>query len=109
MVGVISPFVNMNSFNAVGFLALGSLMNAMPAVMPSLVARGPLLGDMTTGALWLHFMGLVVGLIGSSWMMREIFAYHAALRSMPSRRTVQAEQSQGAYAQTDASAVQVVA
>ncbi|PTY08528.1 hypothetical protein DB347_02815 [Opitutaceae bacterium EW11] len=62
----------MNSFNALGFLALGSVMNALPALTPSLVARGPaILADLTPSAVWLHFMGLVVGLIGGGWLVRE--------------------------------------
>lgn len=56
-------------------------MNALPALVPSLVARGPLLWDMTTSALWLHFMGLVVGLIGGVWIVREGVAYHLAVRA----------------------------
>ena len=75
----------MNSFNALGFLALGSMMNALPALAPSLVARGPLLGDMTTSAIWLHFMGVVLGLIGGIWILREGYAYHAASRALPAR------------------------
>lgn len=75
----------MNPFNALGFLALGSLMNALPALAPSLVARGPLLGEMTTGAIWLHFMGIVLGLIGGGWLMREVLAYNAAARTLPVR------------------------
>ncbi len=71
----------MNSFNALGFLAAGSLMNALPALAPSLVARGPLLGDMTTSAIWLHLMSLVLGLIGCAWIGREVFAYYASMRT----------------------------
>ena len=75
----------MNSFNALGFLALGSLMNALPALAPSLVARGPVLGDMTASAIWLHFMGVVVGLIGAIWILREGYVYHTAARALPAR------------------------
>ena len=75
----------MNSFNALGFLALGSLMNAVPALAPSLVARGPLLGDMTTSAIWLHFMGVVLGLIGGVLIIREGYVYHTAARALPVR------------------------
>lgn len=95
----------MNSLNAVGFLALGSLMNAVPALMPSLVARGPLLGDMTTSALWLHLMGMIMGLIGSAWMMREVRAHHAMVRSVPARRSVTVPQT--SYAAENNAASQV--
>lgn len=73
----------MNSFNALGFLVLGSLMNALPVLVPSVVARGPLLGDMTPSAIWLHFMGLVVGVIGSSWLVREGLGAYSASRRLP--------------------------
>lgn len=75
----------MNSFNALGFLALGSLMNALPALAPSLVARGPVLGDMSPSAIWLHFMGVIVGLIGGVWILRDGYAYHMAARTLPVR------------------------
>ena len=55
-------------------------MNALPVLAPSLVARGPLLGDMTTSALWLHFMGVVLGVIGCTWIFRELVAYYASMR-----------------------------
>ena len=65
---------HMNSFNALGFLALGSLMNALPALAPSLVYRGAsIAADLSPGALWLHFMGSVVGLLGSSWLIRDAY------------------------------------
>src|SRR5579883_1913233 len=57
----------MNSLNALGFLVLGSTMNAIPALAPALIAQG----DFSTRALWLHFMGLVVGGIGTSYLLRE--------------------------------------
>lgn len=79
-------------------------MNAMPAVMPSLVAQGALWGEMTTSALWLHFMGLILGLIGSSWMGREVLAYYTALRSTSSRQAFPA--GQAIYGQTESATVQ---
>ena len=76
----------MNSFNALGFLALGSVMNALPALAPNLVDRGAALSaDMSPGALWLHFMGCVVGLLGSGSLIREAYAQVALYRA-PARR-----------------------
>jgi hypothetical protein len=65
----------MNTFNALGFLALGSLMNALPVLAPAMAARGPEVMGMTTSALWLHFMGLVVGMIGGSWLLRVSYQH----------------------------------
>lgn len=90
----------MNAFNAVGFLALGSLMNALPALAPSLVSRGLLIGDMTTSAVWLHLMGILVGLIGCTGLGREVMIYSAALRSAAPRRAARAvEVPETAYPQ----------
>lgn len=90
----------MNAFNAVGFLALGSVMNALPALAPSLVARGPLLGDMTTSALWLHLMGVLVALIGCSGLGREVMAYRSAIRAAaPVRVTRRASVPEMVYSQ----------
>ena len=51
----------MNLANAFGFLVLGSVMNLVPSFAPSSVASD----------LWLHFMGCVVGGIGSTYVLRE--------------------------------------
>lgn len=57
-------------------------MNALPALAPSVVARGQMvIADMTPSAVWLHFMGLVVGLIGGGWLIRESFAYLSMVRT----------------------------
>jgi hypothetical protein len=65
----------MNSFNALGFLALGSMMNALPAIAPALVDRGGVvIADLSPSALWLHLMGFVIGTIGGSWVLRDAFA-----------------------------------
>ncbi len=64
----------MNSLNAVGFLVLGSLMNAVPAVVPAAVEHGPKIGDFTPSALWLHFMGILVFAIGGTSLMRDSLA-----------------------------------
>lgn len=81
---------HMNAFNALGFLAVGSLMNALPAVAPSLVARGAMADQLSASAIWLHFMGLVIGLIGVISLMREGIAFYAATSSapLPARRPV---------------------
>lgn len=82
-------------------------MNAMPALMPSVVARGPLLGDMTMSALWLHFMGLIVGLIGAAGMIREVMVYHTALRAAtPARAERPVTAPQPAYSEANETAVQ---
>ena len=80
----------MNSINALGFLALGSLMNALPAVAPSLVDRGAEISvGMSSGALWLHFMGIVVTLLGGGWLVRFAFAQLAVVRApAPAARPV---------------------
>ena len=61
----------MNSSNAIGFIVLGSIMNAVPALIPSGFSAGLMIEGMTSSALWLHFMGLVVGSIGSGHMLKE--------------------------------------
>lgn len=73
---------HMNSFNALGFLALGSVMNALPALAPSLVDRGAAMtSDLSPGALWLHFMGCVVGLLGSGSLIRDAYAQLTVTRT----------------------------
>lgn len=96
----------MNSLNAVGFLAVGSLMNALPALMPSLVSRGLLIGDMTTSALWLHLMGLLVVMIGIVGMGQEVAAYYRAFRTAPARREVRGAVPQTSFASDERSAAQ---
>jgi hypothetical protein len=81
----------MNSFNALGFLALGSLMNAVPAIAPSVVAHGPTIAvGLTTSAVWLHFMGIVVGVIGSSTLFQEVLSAHRLAKSVSARTAPQA-------------------
>ena len=64
----------MNSSNAIGFIVLGSIMNAVPTLIPSGFADGLMIAGMTSSALWLHFMGIVVGTIGSGHLLKEGFA-----------------------------------
>ena len=62
----------MNSSNAIGFVILGSVMNAVPTLIPSGFAEGfAVMAGMTSSALWLHFMGLGVGSIGSGHLLKE--------------------------------------
>src|ERR1700712_2952559 len=81
----------MNLANAFSFLILGSVMNVVPSLAPTLAAGGLIQGQSAsvwangTSALWLHFMGLVVGLIGSSYLMREAAARVPALVSATAR------------------------
>jgi len=84
----------MNSSNAIGFVVLGSLMNAVPALIPSGFEQGLVVAGMTSSALWLHFMGLVVGAIGSSHLVKEGIA---SVR-LASRRAVTQVRAQGAAA-----------
>ena len=75
----------MNLANAFSFLILGSVMNVVPSLAPTLAAGGLIQGQSAsvwangTSALWLHFMGFVVGLIGSSYLVREAAARVPAL------------------------------
>jgi hypothetical protein len=64
----------MNSSNAIGFIVLGSIMNAVPTLIPSGFTEGMMIAGMTSSALWLHFMGLVVGSIGGGHLVKEGFA-----------------------------------
>src|SRR5882724_2138486 len=82
----------MNLANALSFLILGSVMNIVPSLAPTLAAGGMIQGQSAsvwangTSALWLHFMGLVLGLIGSSYLMREAAARVPALVSTVTAR-----------------------
>jgi hypothetical protein len=63
----------MNTANAWGFLFLGSVMNALPWVAPGIVASSAAPGDLTTAALWLHFMGSFMGSIGMGYVSRAAY------------------------------------
>src|SRR2546423_134851 len=82
----------MNLANAFSFLILGSVMNVVPSLAPSLAAGGMIQGQSAsvwangTSALWLHFMGFVVGLIGSSYLLRRAAAHVPALVSTAAAR-----------------------
>ncbi|HEU5078134.1 MAG TPA: hypothetical protein VFT72_02930 [Opitutaceae bacterium] len=70
---------DMNSSNAIGFLALGSLMNALPVVAPALVAGNIIVADLTGSALWLHTMGMFISILGGSKLIRDsVSTYRAA-------------------------------
>ena len=98
---VIKQFRNMNSSNAIGFVVLGSLMNAAPTLIPSEFAQGFMVAGMTSSALWLHFMGLVVGVIGTSHLVKE----GVASVRLASRRAVVQVRAQGAAAAAGSRAV----
>ncbi|HEY9155757.1 MAG TPA: hypothetical protein VIM69_11540 [Opitutaceae bacterium] len=92
---------DMNSSNAIGFVVLGSLMNAVPTLIPSAFAQGFVVAGMNSSALWLHFMGVVVGAIGSSHLLREGFA---SMR-LASRNAVKQVRAQRAAAPAGSAAV----
>ncbi len=92
----VNNFGYMNSSNAVAFVVLGSLMNAVPTVAPQIFTEGILIADMTPSALWLRFMGLVVGLIGGSHLLREgIASIRIASRATLARVRTQTASANG--------------
>ncbi len=100
----------MNPLNAFGFLALGSVMNALPVLAPTLVDRGAALSaEMSNGALWLHLMGGVVGLIGGGTLLRDAYMQLTAARTpAPALRPVAAPQRSASPAVLSGSAQQAV-
>jgi hypothetical protein len=80
----------MNVSNALGFLVLGSVMNAVPALLPSIVDHGIVTIDLSERALWLHFMGLVVGAIGGSRLLAEcVLSYRSAMAALRLARSTE--------------------
>lgn len=70
----------MNSTNAIGFLVLGSLMNALPVVAPAMVAGSPIFADLTGSALWLHTMGMFISVLGGGKLVTDtLAAYRSAV------------------------------
>ena len=61
----------MNIKNAFGFLVLGMVMYASPALAQSTEAVQTTMADATVRTLWLEFMGWVIGGIGLSYLSRE--------------------------------------
>ena len=89
----------MNSSNAIGFVVLGSIMNAVPTLLPSEFTQGLVVAGMTSSALWLHFMGVVVGSIGGGHLLKEGFAsMRLASRALRQVRTQRAAAPAGSTA-----------
>ncbi len=63
-------------------------MNAVPALAPTVVDQGLKISDLSTSALWLHFMGVLIGAIGGSCLIRDsISAFRLARVSTPAVAT----------------------
>lgn len=58
----------MNTANAIGFFLLGTIMQVLPLIVPLEAGAG--YGAAEGQTLWLQFMGLVTGLIGSGYLLR---------------------------------------
>jgi hypothetical protein len=69
----LSRFINnfqMNSANAFAFFIFGNLMHGMPLWMQRGVSMASA-SDASTSVIWLHVMGTVIGLIGTSYLTRK--------------------------------------
>jgi hypothetical protein len=62
----------MNVTHAFGFFVLGLLMLASPDLMAA--GQPVIMSSQSVRTMWLEFMGVVIGGIGSAYMAREAFA-----------------------------------